>query len=184
MPFPNRPHQHQADPVACVSPQEVRTTLAHKPHFLLVVFAVLREVQRRFTHIRMSKLKLLGLVYAYHHLPIVQAKPLDLPHEPVLQQSQFSSNFSYLYPNAPPNGTVPSLMTPGVYQIQCDGDRYGHNPDIRDCEIAHLNIEPDSKQYTFGERHTGLPADVFPLPWISMGGAYRNNSNDMPKIPS
>lgn len=41
--------------------------------------------------------------------------------------------------------------------IQCGGAKYGYNPNILDCEDAKEYVAPDTKQWTFGERHTGLP---------------------------
>ena len=71
--------------------------------------------------------------------------------------------------------TVPSLNvsinTPGdnSFTIHCDGDTYGYNPDIRDCEAAKENLAPDSTIWTMGERRTGLPPDTVPLPYRVVG---------------
>ena len=59
------------------------------------------------------------------------------------------------------------------FDIQCDGARYGFNPSLSDCESARSNIAPDLDPFNFGERHTGLPHDTFPLPYIVMGGTLR-----------
>lgn len=82
-----------------------------------------------------------------------------------------------------PNLTTPDLLLPSNASIQdlnassgngldirCDGARYGFNPSLSDCEGARSYIPPDSEQYVFGERHTGLPTSTFPLPYIIMGG--------------
>lgn len=53
--------------------------------------------------------------------------------------------------------------------IQCDGAKYGFNPSLSDCERARSYIAPDLDQMDFGERHTGLPESIFPLPYIVMG---------------
>ena len=124
----------------------------------------------------MSTTKALLLLGAFCQVLNVLAKPLNLSPQPQLQRSPFSSSFSNINQYLASNITSLRIGAPGTYQIECDGDRYGQNPDIRDCEGARLNIEPDSKQYTFGERQTGLPGDTFPLPWISMGGAYNDTT--------
>lgn len=54
--------------------------------------------------------------------------------------------------------------------IDCNGALYGFNPNIADCQGAAQAIVPDSDQVIWGERHTGLPGDVFPLPFAVFGG--------------
>lgn len=73
----------------------------------------------------------------------------------------FPSNASHPDPNASSGRGL---------DIRCDGARYGFNPSLSDCEGARSYIAPDSEQYIFGERHTGLPETTFPLPYIIMGG--------------
>ena len=53
--------------------------------------------------------------------------------------------------------------------VRCDGETYGYNPNIIDCEEAKEYLMPDAVIWTFGERHTGLPADILPLPYRIMG---------------
>lgn len=60
------------------------------------------------------------------------------------------------------------------FDIRCDGANYGYSPDIADCEGAREYITPDSTQMEFGERHTGLPGTVFPLPFLMMGGKLKD----------
>ncbi len=60
----------------------------------------------------------------------------------------------------------------GGYDIRCDGAKYGFNPSLSDCEGARSYIVPDSEQFIFGERHTGLPGSTFPLPYVIMGGTF------------
>ena len=62
-----------------------------------------------------------------------------------------------------------NVSAEGSFEIDCDGTIYGINPPLSDCESAREQIAPDSAQQTFGERHTGLPPDTFPLPYIMMG---------------
>lgn len=59
-----------------------------------------------------------------------------------------------------------------AFDIRCDGAAYGFNPSLSDCEGARSYIVPDTEQYEFGERHTGLPESVFPLPYMIIGGMY------------
>lgn len=55
-------------------------------------------------------------------------------------------------------------------RITCSGEHFGVNPNIVDCESAKEYMTPDSVQYTWGTRHTGLGPNVFPLPYRIMGG--------------
>ena len=79
-----------------------------------------------------------------------------------------SGTLNIVKPLSPPNV---SIDTPGdnVFTVHCDGDTYGYNPDIRDCEEAKENLIPDSHLWTLGERNTGLPPDTVPLPYRLMG---------------
>ena len=68
---------------------------------------------------------------------------------------------------------VMNVSTPGsggLLDIKCSGSHFGYSPSISDCESARRYITPDSEQYTWGQRHTGLEATVFPLPFRTMGG--------------
>lgn len=71
-----------------------------------------------------------------------------------------------------PNATVQALnaSSGGGLDIRCDGAKYGFNPSLSDCEGARSYIVPESEQFVFGERHTGLPKSTFALPYIIMGG--------------
>lgn len=57
-----------------------------------------------------------------------------------------------------------------VLDVKCSGNYFGFNPSIVDCGAAKEIITPDTAQHLFGERHTGLGDDVFPLPFRVMGG--------------
>ena len=57
-------------------------------------------------------------------------------------------------------------------QIQCDGDRYGLNPNLSDCQNARSYYKRSKQLFTYGERHSGHDIDVFPLPYRLMGGNY------------
>ena len=55
-------------------------------------------------------------------------------------------------------------------QIQCDGEKYGLNPDLADCQNARSYYKRSKERFTYGERHSGHGADIFPLPFRTMGG--------------
>ena len=80
----------------------------------------------------------------------------------------FSESLNIVKPVSPSNA---SINAPGdnSFTIHCDGNTYGHNPDIRDCETAKDNLAPDSTIWTMGERRTGLPPDTVPLPYRVVG---------------
>ena len=70
------------------------------------------------------------------------------------------------------------------FQIQCDGALFGFNPNIADCERAAQSIIPDREQLLWGERHTSVAADFFPLPFAVFGGEYLTvTENLVPKTP-
>lgn len=66
----------------------------------------------------------------------------------------------------------PALNTSATnsLQIECNGAVYGFDPNIADCQGAAQSIIPDTDQMIWGERHTGLPDDIFPLPFAVFGG--------------
>ena len=72
----------------------------------------------------------------------------------------------------PSNVSIQHLNALNVsdFNIQCNGAKYGFNPSLADCEDARAYLAPDTEPITFGERHTGLPDDTFPLPDLMMGG--------------
>lgn len=59
-----------------------------------------------------------------------------------------------------------------VLDIKCSGSHFGLNPNIVDCGSAKETISPDITQHIFGQRHTGLGDDVFPLPFRTVGGMF------------
>lgn len=101
----------------------------------------------------------------------ILAKPLQLTIEkrqstsvsPDILDAPFLSNI--------PTGT-PALNTSAsnAINVECNGALYGFNPSIADCEGAAQSIIRDSDQLIWGERDTGLPGDVFPLPFVVFGG--------------
>ena len=113
----------------------------------------------------------------------VLAKPLRITNENNLSPSPsnlidlaFGSNVS--------NGTTDTEPSAN-FNVQCDGDLYGFNPNIADCERAAQSIIPDRQQIVWGERHAGLPFEIFPLPFAVFGGKYVTvNANVEPRTPS
>lgn len=101
----------------------------------------------------------------------ILAKPLQITTErtpspsvsPYLTDAAFVSDMSTS--NLALNTSAENLIS-----IDCNGDLYGFNPNIADCEGAAQSIIPDSDQLIWGERHTGLSGDVFPLPFAVFGG--------------
>ena len=91
-----------------------------------------------------------------------------------------------IYTGSPPNPSVspnpidafvsntsteaPGLDAAGSIAITCDGALYGFNPSIADCEGAVQSIAPDFEQMVWGQRHTGLGINIFPLPFAVFGG--------------
>ena len=82
---------------------------------------------------------------------------------PNLSDVGFTSNLSTSTP-------IPNTSAENAFSIECNGVLYGFNPNIADCEGAAQSVNPDPDQLTWGERHTGLPADVFNLPFAVFGG--------------
>ena len=55
-------------------------------------------------------------------------------------------------------------------KIECDGQKYGFNPNVPDCQQARTFYKRSAQLFTYGERHSGHGTDVFPLPYRLMGG--------------
>lgn len=55
-------------------------------------------------------------------------------------------------------------------RVQCDGEKYGFNPIVTDCQNARSFYKRSSQLFTYGERHSGHGINVFPLPYRLMGG--------------
>ena len=72
-------------------------------------------------------------------------------------------------PILPSNASLMALDVPAGFNVHCDGEKYGYNPNIRDCESAKEDLKPSSDMWTLGERNTGLGPDVVPLPFRVMG---------------
>ena len=65
---------------------------------------------------------------------------------------------------------TPRINASNGIRIQCDGEKYGFNPNVPDCQNARSFYTRSSKLYTYGERHSGHDINVFPLPYRLMGG--------------
>ena len=72
--------------------------------------------------------------------------------------------------NISQNDDVARFNASNDLQIQCDGEKYGFNPNVTDCQDARAYYKRSSKPFTYGERHSGHPIEVFPLPFRLMGG--------------
>ncbi|KAM0804547.1 hypothetical protein BDR22DRAFT_605878 [Usnea florida] len=55
------------------------------------------------------------------------------------------------------------------FKVTCNGQFFGRNPNLADCESAKEYVSPDTDLYTWGPRHEGLGAEVFPMPFRIMG---------------
>lgn len=99
---------------------------------------------------------------------IISASPFQSTEVSV---SKLSAGPSIVKPIFASNAsTLPlNISAENSFMIHCDGGTYGYNPDIRDCEKAKELVSPDTTIWTLGERHTGLPATVVPLPYRVMG---------------
>ena len=59
-------------------------------------------------------------------------------------------------------------------KIECDGDKYGFNPNVRDCQEARAYYKRSAMPITYGQRHSGHEVTTFPLPFRLMGGTLFN----------
>lgn len=85
--------------------------------------------------------------------------------------SSLSVTPTIMKPTILSNASISTLVTSedNAFTIRCDGETYGYNPNILDCERAKRYLIPDTTIRIFGERHTGLPASFVPLPYRVMG---------------
>ena len=97
---------------------------------------------------------------------VILAKPLQTTNEGTASPSGSSD----LIDAAFVSNLSTSAPAENAFSIECNGALYGFNPNIADCEGAAQSINPDSDQMTWGERHTDLPIDTFPLPFAVFGG--------------
>lgn len=106
----------------------------------------------------------------------ILAKPLQALSAP-------SSALSQILPMVN-STTLPTLnaSTPEnpALNIQCNGEHFGYHPSIADCQSALEHLAPDSTQYKWGQRHSGLGQTVCPLPYRIMGGQFGQNRLSYP----
>ncbi len=93
----------------------------------------------------------------------MQLSPVDFP-----LPANISSSESAYRPN-----------TSNAIQVQCDGEKYGFNPDVSDCQKARSYYKRSSQLFTYGERHSGHEVNVFPLPYRLMGGKQPKSSKSL-----
>ena len=98
------------------------------------------------------------------------AKPLRITNENNLSPS-LSNVIDLAFGSNVSNSTT-AMEAPANFNVQCDGALYGFNPNIADCERAAQSIIPDREPFIWGERHTGLTVDFFPLPFAVFGGKF------------
>lgn len=99
---------------------------------------------------------------------LVSAIPLELTEN---SASKLSPIPNIVKPIFSSSASIPPLnaSAENAFNIRCDGETYGFHPNIVDCEGAKEYLMPDTRTWTFGERHTGLPANVLALPYRIMG---------------
>ena len=107
-----------------------------------------------------------SILVIFSRLALTFASPLQDAGDHAIQLSPVDSR---LFANIS-NDENP-FNASNVLRIQCDGEKYGFNPDVADCQNARSYYTRSSKLFTYGERHSGLGEMVFPLPYRMMGGA-------------
>ena len=98
----------------------------------------------------------------------VWGTPFHLTDDGALRLSESPNLVEPIFPSnafPPPHDTSAG----NNLNIRCDGETYGYNPNIIDCESAKEYIDPETTIWTIGERHTGLPEITVPLPYRIMG---------------
>lgn len=102
----------------------------------------------------------------------VAAKPLTTTDYQALDLTLPTAPSALLFTPDRPIRKVNTSMG-NILNVQCDGARFGHNPNLVDCQSAKSYIYPDSEQRTWKERYTpGVIEGDFPLPFRGMGGEY------------
>lgn len=78
-------------------------------------------------------------------------------------------DLSEFYPSNPSTSS-PGLSTENGFHVECNGAHFGYNLNLGDCQNAESCLSPDSRQWNFAQRHTGMEDTTFPLPYRLMGG--------------
>ena len=110
-----------------------------------------------------------GLLFSVSSLctVVVLAKPLQLSPSASLSSSVVNAAF---VSNISTGSSALNTTAENAFTIECDGNRYGFNPNIADCEGAVQTIAPEWEPFVWGQRHTGLPPGTFTLPFAVFGG--------------
>lgn len=116
-------------------------------------------------------------MFASHIFNIVSLCTVAIFAKPLQMMTKNTSSLSMspdlidatFMPNT--SASTPALNTSveNFLSIECNGDLYGFNPNIADCEGAALFIPPDSDQMTWAERHTGARYPFARLPFAVFG---------------
>ena len=93
-----------------------------------------------------------------------------LPSNGEDQTIQLSPSDQLLPANVSQDNVATSFNVSNNLQIQCDGEEYGFNPNVTDCQAARSYYQRSSQLFTYGERHAGHTVEAFPLPFRLMGG--------------
>ena len=102
---------------------------------------------------------------------VVLAKPLQMSTEVNTSASLSSSVVDAAFvSNISTSSDALNTTAENAFNIVCDGNRYGFNPSIADCEGAVQTIAPEWEPFVWGQRHTGLPVGTFMLPFAVFGG--------------
>lgn len=113
------------------------------------------------------------LFWCFWSVSIITAKPLTTTKYQALDLTLSSIPSELLFSPNQPITTV-NISIDNSFTVQCDGTRFGRNPDLADCQSARSYIIPDSEQRTWVQRHQpGQTGEVFPLPFRGMGGRSR-----------
>ena len=103
-------------------------------------------------------------LFALTLVSVVKPSPLS-PSQPSILTTPDGNYSSFIA--SLPNITT-SLVAVESLQTECS-EQFGVNPVFSDCQSARDHISSDVAQYLWGARHTGLPDNVFPLPYRIMG---------------
>lgn len=110
----------------------------------------------------------------YSELVVILFCPLVLALVSTLQDAGRQTNHAPVDLRLPANfsndETSIQFNASNKIRIQCDGEKYGFNPNVPDCQDARSYFKRSSVLFRYGERHSGLGPDVFPLPYRLMGG--------------
>lgn len=112
----------------------------------------------------LQNLLLLAVYFGF----IVSTTPLQPTADSALKLSPLPNILTQIF-SSNASGSALEASGDNAINVRCDGETYGYNPNILDCEDATGYLVPDSNMWTFGERHTGLPENVLPLPLRFMG---------------